>query len=112
MAYALTKMEITYQFVSRNKSILHYANLSEEHITKHPLIINCTPLGTHPNTTSCPDIPYHKLTEQHLLYDLIYNPEETLFLKKGKKYGARICNGQKMLIFQAEKAWRIWNENQ
>ncbi|MBU2047116.1 MAG: shikimate dehydrogenase, partial [Bacteroidetes bacterium] len=73
------------------------------------IIINTTPLGTFPNTTECPDIPYQYIGEKHLLYDLIYNPEESLFLSKGKENGARIKNGAEMLQLQADKSWEIWN---
>ena len=73
------------------------------------MIVNCTPLGTHPRVSECPDIPYEFLSENHLLFDLIYNPSETEFLKRGRKQGAAICNGLEMLFFQAEKAWEIWN---
>ena len=73
------------------------------------LIVNTTPLGTYPNVEDCPDIPYLMLTEEHLLYDLVYNPEETLFLRKGKEQGAVIKNGKEMLELQALEAWRIWN---
>ena len=74
----------------------------------HYLIINCTPSGTFPNVHECPNIPYHFLTSDHLLFDLIYNPPETLFLKKGQLNGASVTNGFKMLEYQAKKAWSIW----
>jgi shikimate dehydrogenase len=83
--------------------------LTSEIIQKYNIIINCTPLGTHPNIDSCPDIPYASITNKHLLYDLVYNPSETKFLKLGKNNGAQICNGYNMLQYQAEKAWEIWN---
>ncbi|HEY4799842.1 MAG TPA: shikimate dehydrogenase, partial [Bacteroidia bacterium] len=86
-----------------------YQELSQEIITSHLLIINTTPLGMFPNVNDCPDIPYEFITSKHLLYDLTYNPEETLFLKKGKEKGARIKNGLEMLHLQAEEAWKIWN---
>ena len=76
----------------------------------HTIIINTTPLGTSPNTANFPDIPYEFFTEKHIAYDLIYNPAETVFLKKAKKRGAQTKNGLEMLILQAEKAWRIWNK--
>lgn len=113
IAYALLSMEIPYSFVSRNysdKVNFVYQDLTQQIIEHHPIIINCTPLGTHPNITQCPDIPYQFITEKHLLFDLIYNPSETLFLSKGKQNGAQIMNGLAMLIFQAEKAWEIWNK--
>ena len=112
VAFVLKKLEIKYLFVSRNpegKKQISYTELTEEIIKKHSLIINCTPLGTHPNIEACPAILYEFLNEQHLLYDLIYNPKETLFLQKGKQQGTAIKNGLEMLELQAEKAWKIWN---
>ena len=75
----------------------------------HLLIVNCTPVGTSPNIADCPQIPYEFINESHLIVDLIYNPNETLFLKKAKKQKARILNGKAMLMHQAEEAWVIWN---
>jgi len=71
--------------------------------------VNTTPLGTSPNISECPPIPYQFISEKHLLVDLVYNPEETLFLKKGKEKRAKILNGKSMLVHQAEAAWKIWN---
>lgn len=112
IAFALKKMGIDYNFVSRSSSNADftYKILTKYIIEDHPIIINCTPLGTYPNIEDKPPIPYEFITKKHLLYDLIYNPEETAFLKLGKEKGAAICNGLKMLEFQAEKAWKIWNE--
>ncbi len=113
IAFALDKLNIQYKFVSRSpddKKQISYSELTQKKIASHHLIINCTPLGTHPNIDNCPDIPYEFLTENHLLYDLIYNPSETTFLRKGKEKGADIKNGLEMLEQQAEKAWRIWNK--
>ena len=110
--YSLKKLNIDYSYVSRQKSNkveFTYQDLDETIISNHQIIINCTPLGTHPNINQCPDIPYDGITNQHLLFDLIYNPEETKFLTIGKLKGATICNGYKMLEFQAEKSWQIWN---
>ena len=76
---------------------------------EYTIIINCTPLGTHPNIDDSPNIPYEFITEKHLLFDLIYNPSETKFLQEGKKRGAIIKNGLEMLELQAEKSWEIWN---
>lgn len=111
IAFTLKKLHIPYQFVSRNTDgIYNYNSLTSSVIAEHQIIINCTPLGTFPNTAHCPDIPYHAITKKHLLFDLIYNPEETTFLKKGREQGAVITNGLKMLELQAEKAWEIWNK--
>lgn len=111
IAFTLKKLNIPYQFVSRKKGgTYQYSTLTPEIIKDHQIIINCTPLGTFPNIDNCPDIPYEGITSEHLLYDLIYNPKETLFLKKGIEHGANTCNGLSMLILQAEKAWEIWNK--
>lgn len=88
---------------------MHYSDLNAAILSKHLLIINCSPVGTYPNTDQAPALPYRLLTPDHLLYDLVYNPEETLFLKKGREQGATGINGQRMLELQAEAAWRIWN---
>ncbi|WP_340199164.1 shikimate dehydrogenase [Ascidiimonas sp. W6] len=110
VAYALAKKSIDYQFVSRKPAdnLITYHEVTPALIDNHPIIINCTPLGTYPNINDSPDIPYSAMSSKHLLYDLIYNPEETSFLKQGKKQGATICNGLSMLELQAEKAWEIW----
>ena len=112
IAYSLKKLKIKYQYVSRNPSndnYFSYDELNTTIISEHTIIINCTPLGTHPNTSACPSIPYDAITKEHLLFDLIYNPKETKFLNIGKLKGATICNGADMLELQAEKAWEIWN---
>ena len=111
VAYALNKLDIAYEFVSRNVSenSLLYSILSQQFMEEYTIIINCTPLGTHPNIDDSPNIPYEFITEKHLLFDLIYNPSETKFLQEGKKRGAIIKNGLEMLELQAEKSWEIWN---
>ena len=112
VSWVLNKMGIVCNFVSRNPSKsneLNYKDLNEWVIKSHLLIINTTPLGTYPNIDEFPPIPYEFITENHLLYDLTYNPRETTFLKKGKLAGSQILNGQSMLEIQAEKAWEIWN---
>jgi shikimate dehydrogenase len=111
--YVLKKMNIDFTIVSRklNKgSSLSYQDLTKEIIQKNLLIINTTPVGMHPNDEEYPKIPYEFLTSRHYLFDLIYNPAETVFLKKGKERGATARNGYEMLIVQAEESWRIWNE--
>lgn len=110
--YVFNKLGIEYLMVSRTPSgakQVSYSDLNETAIKNFPLIVNTSPLGTYPNVEECPDIPYQYITDQHFLYDLVYNPEETLFLKKGKEKGAIIQNGLSMLKLQAEKAWSIWN---
>ncbi len=111
VAYALKELKIPYQYVSRHKSAhgLTYTDLNETTMASHQLIVNCTPLGMSPNTEGYPSIPYECLGNQHFMYDLIYNPEETTFLKRGKEQGAKVKSGLDMLYFQAEKGWEIWN---
>ncbi|MDT0559500.1 shikimate dehydrogenase [Ichthyenterobacterium sp. W332] len=112
IAFALKDLNISYSFVSRESSKntdYTYADLNETIIKTHHIIINCTPLGTHPNINSCPDIPYDYLTKDHLIYDLIYNPEQTKFLQCAELKGATTINGLKMLELQAERSWKIWN---
>lgn len=109
---ALTDIGIDYQTVSRHasKGNLLYQEISEEILSSHTLLINCTPLGTYPNTETYPLLPYHYLTSCHLLYDLVYNPAQTLFMQKGMERGASVHNGLRMLELQAEKSWEIWNQ--
>ena len=109
--YVLNELNIESTAVSRSQidEGYSYSQLTSEIVASHTLIINCTPLGTHPNIDDKPDIPYRHLTSQHLLYDLIYNPSKTAFLKEGEKIGCTIKNGLEMLELQAEKSWEIWN---
>lgn len=109
--YVLNKLQIPFAVASRRPSdnTIEYATLTDEAIARHKLIINCTPLGTYPNVNECPPIPYNGIGPAHYLYDLVYNPAETLFLQKGKERGATIKNGSDMLTIQAEAAWEIWN---
>lgn len=110
IAYALKKLDIDYTLVSRNPRIgeIGYGNLTKQQIIQSKLIINTTPLGTHPKIGEFPPIPFQNITQDHLVYDLIYNPEITEFLKRARAQGAQICNGHEMLKLQAEKAWEIW----
>lgn len=112
VAYALDLLDISYEFVSRQankQSKYTYNCLTDAIISSYQIIINCTPLGTYPNVNDCPDIPYNGISSQHILYDLIYNPTKTKFLKQGEYMGATISNGLRMLELQAEKAWQIWH---
>ncbi|MCK0190243.1 shikimate dehydrogenase [Arenibacter sp. F20364] len=111
VAFVLNKLGISHKFVSRNPkdNQLNYTDLNQEVLLQHTVIINCTPLGTYPNIQDKPDIPYNFITSHHLLFDLIYNPEKTAFLLAGEQHGGKISNGSKMLQFQAEKSWEIWN---
>lgn len=112
VAFALEKLDIQFTFVSREASAktIDYKYINATTFDNFQIIINCTPLGTHPNTNDFPPIPYEYFTENHIAFDLIYNPEETQFLKKAKSKGALIKNGYEMLAFQAEKSWQIWNK--
>jgi len=112
IAYALKKLDIEYKFVSRDsgKGKLGYDDLSEEIIKDHNIIINTTPVGTFPDVEEYPKFPIKYLTKNHLVYDLIYNPEITQLLALAKKQGATVKNGLKMLELQAESAWSIWSK--
>ena len=110
VGFILDKLKIKFKYVSRKSGQISYAELNRSVLSKFLLIINTTPLGMFPNINKCPDIPYEFITSKHLLYDLTYNPEESLFLKKGKEKGAQTKNGLEMLQLQADEAWRIWNE--
>lgn len=107
--FVLDKLNIPFKTVTR-KGDFTYSDLNSEIIQNHQIIVNCTPVGTFPNTENAPEIPYEFLSEKHLLYDLIYNPEKTKFLELGEKNGAKIKNGHEMLVLQAEKSWEIWNQ--
>ena len=111
VCYGLRKLGITPTLVSRTpkEGMLGYKELTETVMAEHTIIVNCTPLGMLPDVDSCPAIPYEMLSARHLLYDCVYNPEETLFLKKGKAQGCTIKNGLEMLYGQAKAAWKIWN---
>lgn len=107
--YALKQLNIATVTVSRTLGDYTYADLTKEIILDCSIIVNCTPLGTFPNTELFPDIPYEYITSNHLAYDLIYNPEKTTFLQKCQSQGALIKNGLEMLEIQAEEAFKIWN---
>jgi shikimate dehydrogenase len=111
VAYSLKKLGIPFCFVSRNPArtnTIPYPELATVSFSTPTLIINATPVGMFPETGSCPRIPYEKLTPKDFLYDLVYNPAKTLFLKNGEEKGARIQGGLKMLQIQAEKSYGIW----
>jgi shikimate dehydrogenase len=109
--YVLDQLKISYITVVRTAvpGAVVYGELNEALLSTHQLIINTTPLGTFPNVENAPDIPYHLLTTAHLAYDLVYNPEETEFLRRSKAQGAAVRNGLEMLHLQAERSWMIWN---
>ena len=112
VAFALDELDIPYTFVSREakENAIDYNRINATTFDNFQIIINSTPVGTSPNTEAYPLIPYEYFTKNHIAFDLIYNPAETQFLKKAKEQGAQIKNGLDMLIFQAEKAWDIWNK--
>jgi shikimate dehydrogenase len=115
VAWVLQKMGIEFLCVSRKKTDLpqqiSYKDLDEKIMQTHTLVINSTPLGMFPETETCPEIPYEFIGPEHYLFDLVYNPEKTVFLKKGESAGARIKNGSDMLSIQAEASWTIWNSS-
>lgn len=111
VAYVLKKHSLPFQFVSRQATVntITYANINKQLLEEYTIIINCTPLGTHPNIKTAPPLPYEFLTPEHYLFDLVYNPSTTAFLHYGKQHGAIIKNGYEMLLIQAEENWKIWN---
>jgi len=117
VAYVLRKMGIDYYFISRGEEdrpgrILPYSSLKPEHIRSVKLLINTTPLGQYPDVDSCVPIAYEMIGHMHVLYDLVYNPEMSLFLQKGQEAGATVINGAAMLKAQAEASWKIWNRHE
>lgn len=115
VAYVFEKLGIHFLNVVRkgnsdSRRIL-FNELSDNLIRSHTVIINSTPVGMYPNIHECPEINYDMITPEHYLYDLIYNPEKTLFLQKGEEKGAIVKNGYEMLVLQAEESWRIWNQD-
>lgn len=108
----LDRLGLEWTYVSRNAHAgrLTYQDMTPELMEEYTVVVNCSPVGMFPHTDECPNIPYEALDKRHLLYDLVYNPEETLFLKKGRKQGAVTKNGLEMLHLQALASWRFWNE--
>ena len=114
LKYVLTKLDIEYISASieeLKENEIRYEDIDEKMISERLLIINATPLGTYPKTDTYPPIPYELMTEKHLLFDLVYNPEVTQFMAKGKAKGATVKNGYEMLLGQALKSYEIWNSN-
>lgn len=111
-AYTMKTMGMNVKFVSRSgkDSILSYSDLSPDHFRSADIIINTTPLGMSPDISSKPEIDYRLLNEKHILFDFVYNPEYTSFLKAGKERGCTIITGLKMLYSQADRSWEIWND--
>ena len=111
IAFALKEIGLDFKYVSRTKkeNQFIYEDLNKSIIEEYPVIINCSPVGMFPHINTCPHIPYEFLSKHNLLFDLIYNPEKTMFMEKGQQHGAIIKNGLEMLKLQAEYAWDIWN---
>ena len=110
--HGLENLGVKSTYVSRmkkNDEVLTYQELTPEVMAEHTIIVNCTPVGMYPKVDFCPDIPYELLTPDHLLYDLLYNPNETLFMRRGRAQGATVKNGLEMLLLQAFAAWDIWH---
>lgn len=110
--YSLKQLGLETRYVSRNAApgIWAYHELTNSIIQDYKVIVNCTPLGMEPDNETFPDIPYQAVSENHILYDIVYKPAETVFMQKGKAQGATVMNGLEMLYGQAEAAWKIWNE--
>jgi len=109
--FVLEKLGYKTCFISRKAKFIRYEHVDEELIDSVSIIVNTTPLGTYPNVNECPSIPYEYLNNKHLVYDLIYNPKKTLFLKKSEAQGATLINGLRMLEIQAEASWNLWTSD-
>ncbi len=109
VAYALQEMGISYSFVSRTQGDVLYSELNEKWMNEYNIIINTSPVGTYPNVNDFPPIPIAFLSSKHLVYDLVYNPEETKLMQLARQQGAKVQNGYEMLCLQAEESWKIWN---
>ncbi|KXB84834.1 putative shikimate dehydrogenase [Prevotella sp. DNF00663] len=112
--YGLKLLNIETQLVSRTRKpgIIQYEDITPDMIQEYNVVINCTPCGMYPKADECPELPYEAMNTRTLLYDLIYNPDETLFMKRGLEYGATVKNGLEMLLLQAFASWDFWNENE
>jgi shikimate dehydrogenase len=110
--YGLRNLGLETVFVSRYErpGTIQYKNVTPEVVKEYNVIINCTPLGMYPKTEVCPELPYEAMDSHTILYDLIYNPDETLFMKRGAEYGANVKNGLEMLLLQAFSSWEFWHE--
>jgi shikimate dehydrogenase len=108
--HGLKQLGVEPTFVSRSKKndCLTYEEITPDVMNENTVIVNTTPLGMFPNINECPNIPYDLITPNHILYDLLYNPDETLFMNKGKSMGATVKNGLEMLLLQAFAGWNIW----
>lgn len=111
VSYGLESLGIETVFVSRYErpGTIQYKNITSDIVKEYNIIVNCTPCGMYPNIEECPDLPYEALDKKNILYDLIYNPDQTLFMRKGAKQGATVKNGLEMLLLQAFASWEFWN---
>lgn len=112
IAYGLKSLGIEYVHVSRfeRPGTIKYDKITADDIHEYNVIVNCTPCGMFPHTNECPLLPYEAMDSHNLLYDLIYNPDETMFMHNGAKYGATVVNGLEMLLLQAFASWEFWQE--
>jgi len=110
--YGLRNLGLETVFVSRYErpGTIQYNTINADVVREYNVIVNCTPLGMYPKTEECPELPYEAMDNHTILYDLIYNPDETLFMKRGKQYGAQTKNGLEMLLLQAFASWEFWHE--
>ena len=110
--YGLRSLGLETVFVSRYErpNTIQYKTITPEIVKEYNVIVNWTPLGMYPKTEECPDLPYEAMDSHTILYDLIYNPDETLFMKRGAQYGANVKNGLEMLLLQAFASWEFWHE--
>lgn len=111
VACGVSNLGLGFTFVSRTPrtGMIGYDQITPEVMESHKIIVNTTPLGMYPNVDTCPDIPYSLLTPEHLCYDLLYNPDTTMFMRRSREFGAEVKNGLEMLLLQAFESWRIWN---
>ncbi|MCR4773098.1 MAG: shikimate dehydrogenase [Prevotella sp.] len=112
ISYGLKTLGLETKFVSRtaHKDMFTYGEITAEVVKEYNVIVNCTPVGMYPNVEKCPELPYEAMDSHNLLYDLIYNPDQTMFMQKGAANGAVVKNGLEMLLLQAFESWNIWNE--
>lgn len=111
--YSLRQLGLATQMVSRSRKLnaITYEEITGDAIRQHRVIVNCTPLGMYPHTDECPMLPYQAITPQHIVYDLLYNPDKTLFMKKAERQGAVVKNGLEMLLLQAYVNWEVWHQH-
>jgi len=111
--YGLKALGLETVFVSRYErpGTIQYGNITPEVVKEYNVIVNCTPVGMYPHSEECPQLPYEAMDSHTILYDLIYNPDETMFMRRGAQYGANVKNGLEMLLLQAFASWEFWNDS-